>query len=133
MLSARPYVSYEDVKAICPFLDQLPSDDEFLVQRVSARNWLDAAIAKHLGITCWGTVCVDTAVTRVCAYRAASEILAMQITPTVEQNAYEKMADKFQRMAESEISTLVVRMRPNNSPDNSILINLGVSRRGKYE
>ena len=133
MLSSRPYVSYADVKAVCPYLDQLPSDDEFLTQRVAARRWLDAAIAKNLGIVGWGVVCVDDNVTRVCAYRAASEILAMQITPTVEQNAYEKMSAKFERMAESEISTLVVRMRPNHLADTTVLINLGVSHRGKYE
>ena len=126
----RPYVTYADVLAICPYVDQLaPGEDEFSGQRLAARAWLDAAIraATHLQHF---TVHIDDRIRRVCAYKAASEILASQITPMVEANAYGTMAAKFQRMAESEISTLIVCLA--DEADTIQRVNLGVTKRGYH-
>lgn len=130
----RPYVSYADVKAVCPFLDQLPSEDEFLFQRVAAREWLDAAVSTAAGYPDWGTLAVDFRVIRACAYRAAAEILLSQITPMTSDNAYERMAIKFHRVAENELSTLTVRIVPCfDQPGTAYTyINLGVVHRGYH-
>lgn len=125
----RPYVSYEDVLAICPYVDQLaPGEDQFAGQRLAARVWLDAAVKVAGLIRCGFNVVADSRVKRACAYKAASEILATQITPMVEQNAYGTMAAKFQRMAESEISTLAVCIVTETGDQHHI--HLGISKRG---
>ncbi|CAB5207241.1 hypothetical protein UFOVP184_51 [uncultured Caudovirales phage] len=125
----RPYVTYEDVLAICPYVDQLqPGDEQFSGQRLASRLWLDAAITATSRLTCGFSVKVDYRVKRACAYKAASEILAAQITPMVEQNAYGTMAAKFARMAESEISTLTVYIITDMGELHAV--HLGISKRG---
>jgi len=125
----RSYVTYDDVLAICPYVDQLaPGEDQFSGQRLSARVWLDAAVIVAGRIRGTFNIVADSRVKRACAYKAASEILASQITPMVEQNAYGTMAAKFQRMAESEISTLTVCIVTDNGDQH--YINLGISKRG---
>lgn len=125
----RSYVTYDDVLAICPYVDQLaPGEDQFSGQRLSARVWLDAAVIVAGRIRGTFNIVADARVKRACAYKAASEILASQITPMVEQNAYGTMAAKFQRMAESEISTLIVCIVTENGDQHHI--HLGISKRG---
>jgi hypothetical protein len=130
-MARSPYVSYDDVRAVCPFIDQLQvGTDQFLLQRMAARDWLDSAITTAYGSPRWGSVAVCSRVIRACAYRAASEILAAQITPIQSDNAYATMAGKFQRVAEAEISTLTVRTRDHN--DSCATIDLSVKKRGYH-
>lgn len=127
----RPYVTYEDVKAICPFVDQLqPGSDQFLVQRLAARDWLDSTITAALGYSSWGSVVVSSRVTRACAYRAAGEILMTQITPVQSDNAYRAMSRTFQRLAENEISTLSLKIRLENGTLETI--DLSIRKRGYH-
>lgn len=132
MLS-KPYVDMCDVVQVCPFVGQLQTGSTtFHAQRNHARVWLDNAIrAKYAGFCddlC--EVVVDDRVRNVCAYKAASEILAQQITPHMD-NAYADMAARFQRIAESELSTLTVKIYVFNE-QREHTINLNVSRRGRY-
>jgi len=125
------YATYDDIKAICPWIDQirLASDDDFEVHRMAANIWLDNAIrvaTGHFRVS----VVTDKRVVRACAYKAASEILATQITPLQSDNAYEHLSARFQRVAENTLSSLVVRVRDERGSCQEI--NLGVVKRGSH-
>lgn len=129
----KPYVDMGDVVRVCPFVSQLQTgSDDFYAQRNHARVWLDNAIrAHHAGFsddTC--EVVVDARVKHACAYKAASEILAQQITPNMD-NAYAEMAARFQRIAEQELTTLIVKIYVFNQR-HELTLNLNVSPRGRY-
>ena len=127
----KTYASYADIKAICPFIDQLqPGEDEFFVQRVAANIWLDNAVRAATGGHTRHSVVACPRVVRACAYKAASEILMTQITPMQSDNAYEHMAAKFQRVAESELTTMTVRTRCDG--ESSHHIDLSVHKRGYH-
>lgn len=128
----KPYIQLSDIKTICSWIEQVDSDDEFLTFRINARNWLDSAVAVRCNLVPdYDFHCeIDHRLVRACAYRAAYEILASQITPQTEENAFERMAAKFQRMAENEISTLKVRVHLSNSV--SMTVDLGTVHRGRY-
>lgn len=134
MRTPRPYIQVSDVLAICPYVNQLGlTSDDFTPYLVYARAWLDAAIVSATQRVNWeqyfGELIVDHRVIRACSYRAAYEILASQITPSAD-NAFERMAAKFQRMAEGEISAMVVTFRTLNSNGLPRSINLGHRVRG---
>lgn len=129
----KPYVSLCDITTVCPFVSQLqPTHDEFLTQRINARVWLDNAIRTHnidpTGDRC--EVVVDHGVKQACAYKAASEILAQQITPNMD-NAYSEMAARYQRIAESQISALHVTIYTTTT-GTRYTVNLGITQRGRY-
>jgi hypothetical protein len=125
------YASYADIKAICPFIDQiLTGTDEFYVQRLAANIWIDNAVRTAAGRLHRLPVVVCPRIVRACAYKAASEILMTQITPMQSDNAYEHMAAKFQRVAENELSTLVVRTRCEDGTTEHI--DLSFRRRGEH-
>lgn len=134
MRTLRPYVQISDVRAICPFVDQLGlTDDGYTPFLVNSRAWLDAAIVSATQRVNWvdyfGEVIVDSKVIRACSYRAAYEILASQITPQAD-NAYERMAAKYQRIAEGDLSALVVQFRGLGGNGLPRTINLGHRIRG---
>jgi hypothetical protein len=127
----KPYASYDDVKKICPWIDQIrqSTDDDFDFYLMAANIWLDNAVrVAAVGFT--ATVVPDRRVIKACAYKAASEILATQITPLQSDNAYEHLASRFQRVAENELSTLIVRVR--NERGDTYDIQLGVVKRGSH-
>ena len=121
-MAQTPYVTTDDVRAILPFIDDLATGDDFLTQRINARLWMDSAVKAATGLHCF-SVRRSAGVTRACAYRAASEILAAQITPNNE-NAYASMSARFQKMAEGDISTLEVIVNADGFP-SGLRVHLG--------
>lgn len=129
MPAPAPYVTYDDMKAVCPYLDNLqPGVDEFEPQRVSARRWFDRVVMAALGVREPVEIDVDDQVVKACAYYATAEVLAQQITPMVDQNAYQGMAARNRQEAEAMICGLVVSVMRNGQAYGRL--KLGVSRRG---
>lgn len=125
------YITHDDIKAVCAYIDQIPSTDGHLYARVAASRWFDGVIRSRIAIPEATLQPVITfSARRAIAYRAAFEILYSQITPQTEENAYERMAVKFNRLATAELSTLTVKVGINGH--SGINVNLGIATRGMY-
>lgn len=125
-----PYVTYDDVKAVCPYLDNLqPGEDQFETQRVSARTWFDNVVMAALGVREPVEIVADSQVKKANAFYAAAEILGIQITPMVDANAYGTMAARYYRHADTLAATVLVTVVSNGQPAG--VVKLGVSRRGR--
>lgn len=129
MPETEPYVSYTDLQAICPYIDQLgPGDDKFLTQRVNARLWFDAAVRAASGFCGAFDAEPDDRLIKANAYKAVAEILMFQITPQIGENAYQGAGARYAAEAESEISTMDVTIYPDRGGCRKYY--LGVTRRG---
>lgn len=129
MPAPTPYVSYDDMKAVCPYLDNLqPGADEFEPERVAARQWFDRVVMAALGVSEPVDIDPDDQVIRANAYYATAEVLANQITPMVDSNAYQSMAARNREKAETMAGTLIVTVMRAGQPAGRV--RLGVSRRG---
>lgn len=124
------YITADDVKNVCPYIEHLPSTDGHLFARIAASRWFDGIICARIGLPdARINPSISFQVKRALSYRAAFEILYSQITPQTEENAYERMAVKFNRLAVAEVESMTIKVSVNSfSP---IMLNLGVINRGR--
>ena len=129
MPAPTPYATYDDVKTVCPYLDNLqPGADGFESERVAARRWFDRVVMAALGVLEPVEIDPDDQVVKANAYYAAAEVLSNQITPMVDSNAYQSMAARNRVKAETMAGTLIVKVMVNGQAAG--VVKLGVSRRG---